>query len=58
MVQQSARLILLIDDSKFGVKQLERICDLSTIDDIVTNKALPADIGTAAEQSQVSVHSP
>jgi len=58
MVRQSDRLILLIDESKFGINQMERICDLEVIDDIVVNKPLPASIQTAIEPLDVKVWQP
>jgi hypothetical protein len=34
------------------------VCDLAAIDDIVTNKRLPDDIQSVADQSGVTVHLP
>lgn len=58
MIQQSDRLILLIDESKFGVNQLERVCDLAIIDDVVVNKSLPSAIQSAVNPLDVKVWLP
>lgn len=55
MLEQSERVILLIDNSKFGTKQLERICDLDAIDDVVADTAFPDEIQSALGQSEVNV---
>jgi len=55
MLKQSNQAILLIDDSKFGANQLERICGLDAIDKVVTNKAIPESILSHLKDSTIAV---
>jgi len=58
MLRQSDRAILIVDDSKFDAKQLERVCDLSIIDYLVTNEAPPNALPEGLENNGVIVHLP
>lgn len=43
MMEQAQQVVLLIDSGKFGQQALSKLCDLSTIDTVVTDTGLPQD---------------
>lgn len=44
MIQAARKVIFCIDSSKFGRQSISKLCDLDTIDTIVTDEAAPADM--------------
>lgn len=53
---QSARLVLLVDHSKFGQRALSRVLDTSQIHDVVTDDLTPDGCLTELRDQNVSVH--
>ena len=51
-----ARLVLLVDHSKFGQRALSRVLDISQIDDVVTDDRTPDSCLTELRDQNVSVH--
>lgn len=56
IAQQCAKLVLLVDHSKFGQRALSKVLDLSQINEVITDdQALPDDIAALREQG-LAVH--
>ena len=55
MIKQADRSILMVNDAKIGVRQLERVCGLSAIDEFVCNSQPPKQFGKALKADGVSV---
>ena len=51
MMQQAQEVILLVDSSKFGQQALARLGDLSEVDKVVTDSAIPDDQRQAIESA-------
>lgn len=47
MLERAERAVLLVDSSKYGAAQFERVCAFSDIDDLVSEKAPPKPISAA-----------
>lgn len=55
MLERADRAILLVDSSKFGVVQFERIGPLSELDEIVTEVSPPRRLGAALKSAGIEV---
>ena len=55
MIHAARRVIFCIDSSKFGRLSISQLCDLETIDVVVTDKPVPADIAKALKKAEVEV---
>ena len=55
MIKQADRSILMVNDAKIGVRQLERVGGLSIIDQLVCNSPPPKRFGKALKADGVSV---
>jgi DeoR family glycerol-3-phosphate regulon repressor len=44
MLERSDRHLLLMDATKFGLRALDRICDLNALDDVIADAAPPRDL--------------
>ncbi|MGE7716583.1 transcriptional regulator, DeoR family [Priestia megaterium] len=53
MIQCARQVIMLADHTKFEREFLHRVCDMSDIDILITNKAPEADVREKIEQNQV-----
>jgi DeoR/GlpR family transcriptional regulator of sugar metabolism len=53
MLGQAVRRVLLVDSGKFGKAHLERICGLSTLTDLVTDRPPPPDLAAALDRAGV-----
>jgi DeoR/GlpR family transcriptional regulator of sugar metabolism len=49
MMEQAQEVVLLVDSSKFGQQALARLGDLSEVDTVVTDAAIPAEHRNAIE---------
>ena len=57
MIERSNRRILLLDSGKFGVKHLETVCRLNSINDLVTDAKPDAVLRKAIEKAGVKMES-
>lgn len=55
MISAAKKVIFCLDHSKFGRQSLSMLCDLETIDTIVTDAAAPADLVTQFRQRGIEV---
>ena len=55
MIQAARKVIFCIDSTKFGRQSITKLCDLQTIDTIVTDKAAPADLLRALRKQGIKV---
>jgi DeoR family fructose operon transcriptional repressor len=55
MISAAKKVIFCLDHSKFGRQSLSMLCDLETIDTIVTDAAAPADLVTQFRQRGIDV---
>ncbi len=55
MLGQAVRRVLLVDSGKFGKAHLERICGLSALTDLVTDRAPPPDLAAALDRAGVRI---
>lgn len=55
MIQAARRVIFCIDSTKFGRQSITKLCDLQTIDTIVTDKAAPANLVRALRKQGIEV---
>jgi DeoR family transcriptional regulator, carbon catabolite repression regulator len=53
MIQCARQVIMLADHTKFEREFLHRVCDMSDIDILITNKEPEADVKEKIEQNQV-----
>ncbi len=56
MIERSDRNLLLVDQTKFGVRSLELICPLEALDDVVADSAPSPDLRDALTSARVSLH--
>ena len=56
MIAQADKTFLIVDDQKFGIRQLERICDVSAIDHLISNALPPKSLSAALTNANVQVH--
>ncbi|MFV1963969.1 MAG: DeoR/GlpR family DNA-binding transcription regulator [Pirellulaceae bacterium] len=56
VASQCARLVLLVDHSKFGLRALTRVLDISQIHDVVTDDRTPDNCLAELRDQNVSVH--
>jgi DeoR/GlpR family transcriptional regulator of sugar metabolism len=56
MAASAARIVLLIDSSKFGVRSLLPIVSLTAVDEIVTDDQAPADYVGQLREMGINVH--
>jgi DeoR/GlpR family transcriptional regulator of sugar metabolism len=56
MAASAARIVLLIDSSKFGVRSLLPIVSLTAVDEIVTDDQAPADYVEQLREMGITVH--
>jgi DeoR/GlpR family transcriptional regulator of sugar metabolism len=56
MAASAARIVLLIDSSKFGVRSLLPIVSLTAVDEIVTDDQAPADYVEQLREMGINVH--
>jgi DeoR/GlpR family transcriptional regulator of sugar metabolism len=55
MIQAARKVIFCIDSSKFGRQSITKLCELQTIDTIVTDKAAPANLVRALRKQDIEV---
>jgi len=55
MIQAARKVIFCIDSTKFGRQSITKLCDLQTIDTIVTDKAAPANLVRALRKQSIEV---
>jgi len=55
MIQAARKVIFCIDSTKFGRQSITKLCDLATIDTIVTDKAAPANLVRALRKQSIEV---
>ena len=55
MIQAARKVIFCIDSTKFGRQSITKLCDLATIDTIVTDKAAPANLLRALRKQGIKV---
>jgi DeoR family fructose operon transcriptional repressor len=55
MIQAAQKIIFCIDSTKFGRQSITKLCDLATIDTIVTDKAAPANLVRALRKQGIEV---
>jgi len=55
MIQAARKVIFCIDSTKFGRQSITKLCDLQTIDTIVTDKAAPANRVRAFRKLEIEV---
>jgi DeoR family transcriptional regulator, fructose operon transcriptional repressor len=55
MIQAARKVIFCIDSTKFGRQSITKLCDLATIDTIVTDKAAPANLVKALRKQNIEV---
>ena len=55
MIQSARKVIFCIDSTKFGRLSITKLCDLQTIDTIVTDKAAPANLVRALRKQGAEV---
>ena len=55
MIQAARKVIFCIDSTKFGRQSITKLCDLATIDAVVTDKAAPADLLGALRKQGIKV---
>lgn len=55
MLNAAQKVIVLADSSKFGKKSFARICDLSKVDEIITDKGISTIIRKKLEEKEIKV---
>ena len=55
MLQAARKVIFCIDSTKFGRQSITKLCDLQTIDTIVTDKAAPANLVRSLRKQGIEV---
>ena len=55
MIQAARKVIFCIDSTKFGRQSITKLCDLATIDAVVTDKAAPANLLRALRKQGIKV---
>jgi len=55
MIQAARKVIFCIDSTKFGRQSITKLCDLATIDAVVTDKAARADLLRALRKQGIKV---
>ncbi len=55
MIQAARKVIFCIDSTKFGRQSITKLCDLATLDTIVTDKAAPANLVRAFRKQGIEV---
>ena len=55
MIQAARKVIFCIDSTKFGRQSITKLCDLATIDTIVTDKAAPVNLVRALRKQNIEV---
>ena len=55
MIQAARKVIFCIDSTKFGRQSITKLCDLATIDTIVSDKAAPANLVRALRKQGIEV---
>ncbi len=55
MLARAERALLLVDSSKHGVTQFERVCPLSAIDDVVSEKMPPRALAAAMRKAGTAI---
>lgn len=56
MMMAVQRVILLVDSSKFGKKSFAKICDLETINEIITDKGITAQTVQKLKEHGIKIH--
>ncbi len=56
MIERSERSLLLVDQTKFGVRSLELVCPLADLDDIITDIGPERDLRDAVVAAGVRLH--
>lgn len=56
MIERSARSVLLVDASKFGIRAVDRVCALEALDDIVSDARPDRRLARALNRAGVVVH--
>ena len=55
MIQAARKVIFCIDSTKFGRQSITKLCELQTIDTIVTDQAAPASLVRALRKQDIEV---
>lgn len=55
MLNAAQKVIVLADSSKFGKKSFARICDLSKVDEIITDNGISSSIKKKLEEKEIKV---
>ncbi len=55
MLNAAQKVILLADSSKFGKKSFARICDLSKVDEIITDSGISSTVKEKLEEKEIKV---
>jgi DeoR/GlpR family transcriptional regulator of sugar metabolism len=55
MIQAARKVIFCIDSTKFGRQSITKLCDLQTIDTIVTDKAAPPNLVRALRKQGIEI---
>ena len=55
MLKAAQKVIVLADSSKFGKKSFARICDLSEVDEIITDKGISDIKRKKLEEKEIKV---
>ncbi|WP_179320793.1 DeoR/GlpR family DNA-binding transcription regulator [Winogradskyella helgolandensis] len=55
MLNAAQKVIVLADSSKFGKKSFARICDLSLVDEIITDKGISNSVRKKLEEKEIKV---
>jgi DeoR/GlpR family transcriptional regulator of sugar metabolism len=56
MAASAARIVLLLDSSKFGVRSLLPVVPLSAIHEIVTDEQIPEDVQNKLNELGIKLH--
>jgi DeoR family fructose operon transcriptional repressor len=55
MIQAARRIVFCVDSSKFGRQSISRLCDLTEIDVVVTDRPVPPEIARILKKAEVEV---
>lgn len=55
MLSAAQKVIVFTDSSKFGKKSFARICDLSQVDEIITDNGISNSIRKKLEEKEIKV---
>ena len=58
MIERADRTILLMDHSKFNARLFDTVCEISEIDDLISDAAAPEPLARALKSAAVRLHTP